>query len=172
MAFIELPDLEPDCSNCAALCCVAFAFDKSESFGLDKLAGEECPNLVTDNTCKIFKERVERGFPGCVSYTCFGAGQRVTQDVFGGKSWREKPALKARMGATLSVLRRIHEQLVLLKAARELPLTPEHAAQVQSFEAMLYSDAPWTEETLSRFPIDKVAGDISNWMTQLRGLVS
>ena len=172
MAFIELPELEPDCSNCAALCCVVIAFDKSESFGLDKSAGEECPNLVTDNTCKIFKERVERGFPGCVSYTCFGAGQRVTQDVFGGKSWREEPALKARMGTALSVLRRIHEQLVLLKAARELPLTPEHAAQIQTFEATLCSNDTWSEETLSRFPIDRVASDISNWIRQLRGLVS
>jgi hypothetical protein len=165
-------DLEPDCTKCAALCCVVFAFDKSESFGLDKAAGEECPNLKADNACKIFEERVERGFPGCVSYTCFGAGQRVTQEVFGGASWREEPALKARMGAALSVLRRIHEQLVLLKAARELPLTPEHSAQIQSFEEILCSNDPWTEETLSRFPIDVVAGDIRNWMKQLRGLVS
>ncbi|MFN3130505.1 hypothetical protein [Roseibium sp.] len=165
-------DLEPDCSKCAALCCVVFAFDKSESFGLDKAAGKECPNLNIDNTCKIFEERVERGFPGCVSYTCFGAGQRVTQEVFGGASWREEPALKARMGAALSVLRRIHEQLVLLNAARGLPVTPEHSAQLKYFEATLCSNDPWSEETLSRFPIDKVAGDISNWMRQLRGLVS
>ncbi|WP_420337668.1 hypothetical protein [Roseibium sp.] len=165
-------DLEPDCTHCAALCCVVFAFDKSESFGLDKAAGEECPNLKTDNTCKIFEERAERGFPGCVSYTCFGAGQRVTQEVFGGASWREEPALKARMGAALSVLRRIHEQLVLLKAARQLPLTPEQHAQVQSFEATLCSNDTWGEEALSRFPIDRVASDIGNWMKQLRGLVS
>ncbi|WP_306147159.1 MULTISPECIES: hypothetical protein [unclassified Roseibium] len=169
---VALIDLEPNCSKCAALCCVVFAFDKSESFGLDKAAGEECPNLNTDNTCKIFGERVERGFPGCVSYTCFGAGQRVTQEVFGGASWREEPALKARMGAALSVLRRIHEQLVLLNAARGLPLTPEQLAQIQSFEAILCSNDTWSEETLSRFPIDKIAGDISNWMQQLRGLVS
>ncbi|WP_428525645.1 hypothetical protein [Roseibium sp.] len=149
-----------------------FAFDKSESFGLDKAAGEECPNLNTDNTCKIFEERVERGFPGCVSYTCFGAGQRVTQEVFGGASWRGEPALKARMGVALSVMRRIHEQLVLLNAARQLPLTPEHSAQIKSFEEILYSNDPWTEETLSRFSIDRVASDIGNWMKQLRGLVS
>ncbi|MBO9422469.1 hypothetical protein J7481_23370 [Labrenzia sp. R4_2] len=149
-----------------------FAFDKSESFGLDKAAGKECPNLRADNTCKIFEERVERGFPGCVSYTCFGAGQRVTQEVFGGASWRDEPALKARMGAALSVLRRIHEQLVLLKAARQLPLMPEQHAQVQSFEATLCSNDTWGEEALSRFPIDRVASDISNWMKQLRGLVS
>lgn len=165
-------DLDPDCTNCAALCCVVFAFDKSESFGLDKAAGEECPNLKTNNSCKIFEERVERGFPGCVSYTCFGAGQRVTQEVFGGASWREEPALKARMGAALSVLRRIHEQLVLLKAARQLPLTPEHSAQIKSFEEILCLNDPWTEETLSRFSIDVVAGEIRNWMKQLRGLVS
>src|SRR6185503_16885503 len=82
-----------DCSCCAALCCVSFAFDRSELFAFDKAAGEPCALLGPQHACSIHAERARRGFGGCIAYDCLGAGQRVTEEVFGGRSWQAEPAL-------------------------------------------------------------------------------
>lgn len=166
-----MPSLEADCSNCVALCCVVFAFDHSESFGLDKGAGEACPNLMANNGCRIFDERAELGFKGCISYTCHGAGQRVTQEVFAGLDWRKDPSLVHRMGAALSVLRRIHEQLVLLQVAGKLPLAGGHREQLEVLTASLNPAASWTEDTLETFPIDRVCDEVGGFLKSLRGYV-
>ena len=162
--------LEPDCASCAALCCAVFAFDKSESFGLDKAAGEVCPNLSGANRCRIFHDRDNAGFSGCVTYTCHGAGQRVTQEVFGGKTWRDDPALMHRMGAALSVLRRVHEQLVLLRAARQLPLEASDLERLDELEKQLTPEQGWTEAGLATYPIDKTAGEVSDFLQALKKL--
>ena len=160
-------DLEPDCAACAALCCVVFAFDRSESFAIDKAAGEVCPNLDTRLQCKVFSDRENLGFKGCITYNCYGAGQRVTQDVFGGTSWVEDPGLKARMGASLSVMRRVHEQLLLLKSAEKLPLENRERMKCREFERILAPDANWSERSLSDFPIDSVTKDVSTFLRSL-----
>ena len=85
--------LQADCEQCAALCCVALAFDKSEWFPIDKPNGVVCPQLDGSNRCKIYDTREALGYNGCLNFDCHGAGQRVTQEVFGGRSWREDPAL-------------------------------------------------------------------------------
>ena len=170
-AVTHLPSLEPDCSNCAALCCVVFAFDRSESFGIDKGAGEVCPNLAKDNGCRIFQDRAKVGFQGCITYTCHGAGQRVTQDTFGGRDWRSEPPLVHRMGASLSVLRRIHEQLVLLQAASKLPLGNEHREQLDRLIEKLNPQEGWSEEMLAVYPVDRVCDDVGRFLITLRGYV-
>ena len=162
------PKLAPDCSSCAALCCIVFAFDKSESFGLDKQAGEPCPHLGTNNECLIFEQRVARGFAGCVTYNCYGAGQRVTQDVFEGQSWRDDPQLTHRMGAALSVMRRIHEQLLLLHSAVELALTTSEQETLKALEKPLLSKTNWTEEELQSFEIDKAEERVASFLKALR----
>lgn len=164
-------NLDPDCISCAALCCAVFAFDKSESFGVDKAAGEVCPNLTGANLCRIFEDRANAGFRGCVTYTCYGAGQRITQEVFGGKTWRDDPALMHRMGAALSVLRRIHEQLVLLRTARQLPLAAKDTKRLHELEARLTPEQGWTETGLATYPIDKTVLDVSNFLQALKRLL-
>jgi hypothetical protein len=165
-------DLEPDCSACAALCCVVFAFDKSESFAIDKAAGEVCPNLEYSNTCGIFGSRETMGFKGCITYNCHGAGQRVTHEVFKGKSWRNDPALTQRMGAALSVLRRIHEQLLLLRTAHQLSLTCEEKNVAEKFERDLDLETAWSETSLKMFPIDEISRKISAFLRSLSHHVS
>ena len=51
---------------------------------------------------------------GCVAYECFGAGQRVSQETYGGATWRSHPGTARRMFAVFGVVRRLHEMLVLL----------------------------------------------------------
>jgi hypothetical protein len=116
----ERSHLRADCSRCAGLCCVAPAFAASADFAIDKPAGHACPNLQDDFRCGIHARLRERGFPGCTVFDCFGAGQRITQDTFGGRSWREAPELATAQFAVLPVMRQLHEALWYLTEARTI----------------------------------------------------
>jgi pentapeptide repeat protein len=118
---LTLDQLQADCGRCAALCCVAPAFAKSSDFAIDKPAGRPCPNLAEDFRCGIHDRLGERGFPGCVVFDCFGAGQQVTQVTFGGRQWRETPGIAGQMFAVLPVMRQLHELLWYVTKALELP---------------------------------------------------
>jgi hypothetical protein len=112
-------DLRPDCSRCAALCCVALAFDRSEHFAFDKPAGRACRHLAV-HACAIHDELEARGFGGCARYDCAGAGQRVTMEIFGGRSWRDDPALLRPMMDAFAAVRDAHEALRAASAAKNL----------------------------------------------------
>jgi hypothetical protein len=113
----ERAHLRADCSRCAGLCCVAPAFAASADFAIDKPAGVACPNLGDDFRCGIHAQLRDRGFPGCTVFDCFGAGQRITQETFGGRAWRESPEIAAAQFAVLPVLRQLHETLWYLAEA-------------------------------------------------------
>lgn len=110
---MNLPVLQADCSQCFALCCVLLPFSAGESFPVTKPGGTPCHNLATDDRCSIHATLREDGWPGCVAFDCFGAGQQVAQVTYGGVSWREGGNL-GEMGAVLSVMRQLHEMLALL----------------------------------------------------------
>ncbi|BCJ54320.1 hypothetical protein Asp14428_57950 [Actinoplanes sp. NBRC 14428] len=114
-------ELRADCGRCAGLCCVAPAFAKSSDFAIDKPAGRACPNLGDDFRCGIHDRLPQKGFPGCVVFDCFGAGQQVTQVTFGGRDWRGTPAIAGPMFAVLPVMRQLHELLWYVTSALELP---------------------------------------------------
>jgi uncharacterized protein YjbI with pentapeptide repeats len=128
-----------DCSRCLALCCVGPAFAASADFAIDKPAGTPCPHLrrtrgsssaslrLPDHACGIHAHLHERGFPGCVTFDCFGAGQQVVEVTFGGASRRE-PA----MFAALEVLRPLHEVLALLDEAVASPAHGPAAADLRA----------------------------------------
>lgn len=102
-----------DCQRCAALCCVAPAFDAVQGFGFDKAAHQACPHLQADHRCGIHARLREQGFAGCTAYDCHGAGPWVTA-LFGGV---EAPASAARLEAFMR-LRPLHELLMLLTLAQ------------------------------------------------------
>jgi uncharacterized protein YjbI with pentapeptide repeats len=109
--------LEADCANCAGLCCVAPAFAKSSDFAIDKAPGKPCPNLDQQSfRCTIHQQLDSKGFHGCVVFDCFGAGQRITQETFQGRSWRDAPG----MLALLPIVRQLHELMWLLTEALTL----------------------------------------------------
>jgi len=110
--------LAGDCHRCAALCCVALAFDRSSSFAFDKAAGVPCRNL-RGIECAIHDALEASGCSGCARYDCAGAGQRVCEEVFGGRSWRDDPSLLAPMMDAFRVMREVQELRVLLRALDE-----------------------------------------------------
>ena len=124
----EMRVLRADCGQCVGLCCVAPAFSSSADFAIDKPAGRPCPNLAPDFRCGIHAALRPSGFPGCVAYDCFGAGQRVSRELFAGADWRADPAVAPAMFATFSVVRQLHELLWYLGEALALAATgPLHA---------------------------------------------
>ncbi|MFB6436835.1 pentapeptide repeat-containing protein [Streptomyces sp. NPDC056411] len=121
--------LRADCGSCFGLCCVALPFAASADFALDKEAGRPCPNLQTDFRCGIHADLRDRGFAGCTVFDCFGAGQKVSQQTFGGTDWRQAPDTARRMFDTFPVMRQLHELLWYLAEALALPpARPVHAA--------------------------------------------
>jgi uncharacterized protein YjbI with pentapeptide repeats len=112
--------LRADCDRCLGLCCVAPLFLASAEFAFDKPDGQPCPNLGEDNRCAIHARLRESGFPGCVSYDCFGAGQRVTSELLPGVDWRTDEPTATAMFATFDLVRALHELLWYLEAALDL----------------------------------------------------
>jgi len=110
-------ELAADCSQCFGLCCVALAFTASSDFPVTKDAGDPCVNLDEGFGCGIHATLRGRGYRGCTVYECFGAGQRLSQQTYGGVSWRQDPANSASMFALLPIVRALHELLWYLEDA-------------------------------------------------------
>lgn len=172
---MSLPELQEDCSQCAALCCLAYPFAEDEDFALIKQADTPCPNLGKDFRCQIHADLVPCGFGGCVAYSCAGAGQRVTQELFQGETWQEDPDLLHHMTHALRVLRPIHEALLVLQeiAALQLPhdlqnqrkdlttaLCPVRPSSIWDFEEEAVQDAlarvPDFVETVAPFALERM----------------
>ena len=121
--------LQADCGRCRALCCVGPAFAASADFAHDKPAGRPCDHLGVDDRCTIHMRLRPRGYPGCVAYDCFGAGQHVVQVLFDGGE--RSPA----MFAVLPLVSGLHELLWYLAdvesrpAAAALHDAARHAAE-------------------------------------------
>jgi hypothetical protein len=124
---LKLPSaLRADCSRCAGLCCVVHAFYSVQGFAFDKPAHSACRYLTLENRCAIHTRLASRGFPGCVAFDCYGAGQRVTQELFNGMSWRtsDETAVRNLFSAYTSflALHRLMAMLALAEATVSPPL--------------------------------------------------
>jgi Pentapeptide repeats (8 copies) len=115
--------LRADCGRCVALCCVASGFTVSADFAIDKPAGVPCRNLRGDFGCSVHDHLLPVGFAGCVAYDCFGAGQHVVQQVYGGRDWRTEPEIADEMFAAFAVVRDLHELMWYLADAAARPET-------------------------------------------------
>ncbi|MCT4556158.1 MAG: hypothetical protein N4A53_15860 [Pelagimonas sp.] len=143
--------LKTECSKCAALCCIALAFDKGPSFAFDKNPGEPCRNL-TGHKCSIHDDLTPSGFAGCVAYDCLGAGNRVVQEVFGGQSWQKDPRLLRPMMESFAGMREVHKRIDLLRAAEILPLDKVDDQRRRDFLAQL-EQKRWSGAELNDFEV-------------------
>jgi hypothetical protein len=158
---MDVLSLRADCERCAALCCVALAFDRSSSFAIDKAAGSPCPNLDNCGCCNIHSSRAELGFSGCTRYDCLGAGQRVVQKFFDGRSWLEDGELLAPMLDVFFVARIAHEHLKLLESAASLPLL-KHQERHRRALSLSMIDAG-----VSVARVSQLGREIKHWLRDL-----
>ncbi|MBI1171784.1 hypothetical protein GC209_10295 [bacterium] len=160
-------DLTPDCQACAALCCVLLPFDAGDAFAFDKPAAVACRHL-DGHACRIHADLATRGFAGCQRYNCHGAGQRVTQEVFAGRSWRTEPGLLAAMDRAFRAMRRLHEDHGLLTAARTLPLTDAEEAERLALLARLDAATSQTEASLIAYDTGPLPRAVKAFLEALR----
>jgi hypothetical protein len=167
----ERSHLRADCSRCAGLCCVAPAFAASADFAIDKPAGRPCPHLREDFRCGIHARLRERGFPGCTVFDCFGAGQRITQDTFGGRRWRESPELAAAQFAVLPVMRQLHEALWYLTEAVALPAAASLRTEVQELRHRTERLAEGTAEDLNALDLGAHRASVGELLSRVSEVV-
>lgn len=160
-------DLSDDCSSCAALCCVSYTFEKLQGFGDAKDAGTPCQYLDAEFGCSIHQKRVAMNYPGCIAYTCYGAGQRVVQDVFEGENWQGAPKVRERMVRAFLVLQKIHEAVFLLEQAGKLDLPKDKQAERLSLVEALTGPQDWTEKTLAEFERSAVLSSVRGFLKSL-----
>ena len=159
--------LRADCANCVALCCVGPAFAASADFAIDKPAGVSCPNLRPDDGCGIHDRLRDRGFPGCVVFDCFGAGQRVTRVTFGGRTWRESPELASAMFAVLPVMRQLHEILWYLAEAAALPAAAPLRGEVGAARERTERLAAGSPDELMAVDVTALRGDVGDLLQRI-----
>ncbi|SLN69469.1 hypothetical protein AQS8620_03281 [Aquimixticola soesokkakensis] len=147
----EIDLLQTDCSKCAALCCLVLAFDKGKDFAFSKNPCEPCRNL-SHHACGIHDDLMAQGMSGCVAYDCLGAGNRVVQEVFDGRSWRDDARLTSMMMEAFSAMREVHKRIDLLRAAQMLPLAPQDEHARAGFLARL-EDQRWEGQDLAEFDV-------------------
>ncbi|MEU1471361.1 pentapeptide repeat-containing protein [Streptomyces sp. NPDC005761] len=127
--------LRADCGNCFGLCCVALTLTRSADFAVNKEAGDPCRNLTDDFRCGIHTRLRTEGFAGCTVYDCFGAGQKVSAETFGGRDWRAAPESARQMFQVFPVVRQLHELLwYLTEAASLAPARSLHGEIRRSLE--------------------------------------
>ncbi|MER5820508.1 pentapeptide repeat-containing protein [Streptomyces californicus] len=156
--------LRADCANCFALCCVALTLTASSDFAIDKEAGRPCPNLRDDFGCGIHARLRAKGFPGCTVYDCFGAGQKVSQQTYGGRDWRSSPDLAAQMFQVFPVMRQLHELLWYLTEALARP-------EARSLHTELRRALEETERHTARPAVDFAALDVGGHRDQVAALL-
>lgn len=110
---------QSDCDNCLALCCVAPPFAQSDEFAFSKGEGEPCSNMNSEYSCSIHEVLIEKGFSGCVKFECFGAGQKVTNHHFKGRSWRDSHLTAKEIFHVFFIVKSLHQFLVTLMQAQE-----------------------------------------------------
>nr|WP_245819697.1 pentapeptide repeat-containing protein [Rhodococcus yunnanensis] len=157
-------NLLADCSNCFGLCCVALPFSKSSDFATTKDAGDPCRNLRGDFSCGIHADLRSSGFRGCTVYDCFGAGQKVSQDTFGGRSWREDRASARLMFDVFPIMRQLHELLWYLTEAVALDATAPIRTRLQQSLAI-------TESMTEGSPADVSAVDVEAHRSAVNALL-
>ena len=161
-------DLRADCDRCAGLCCVAPTLVQSDDFAIDKPAGQPCPNLGDNNRCEIYESRAEEGFRGCIVHDCNGAGQRVTQQLFGGRSWRDDPSILPAMSEAFFSLREIHGFLAMLRTAAKADLNPPDRRTLEDLVDELDPSGGWTVETLLAYEQSDTATETKAFLKSLR----
>lgn len=157
-------DLQSDCSQCFALCCVLLPYSADAGFGADKVGGTPCLNLAADDRCTIHADLRETGWAACTIFECFGAGQQVSQVTYEGRSWRDPNVNRGEMAAVFSALRVIHEMLFHLDEALERQPQNAAALRVQEHLEALRGGSP---EGILEVDLDDVLEEVGEVLREV-----
>ncbi len=138
-------DLVSDCARCVGLCCVALPFAASADFAHDKPSGVPCRHLDGHDRCVVHDRLAGAGYRGCAAFECFGAGQRVSQQTFAGRTWCGDDG-EPLMLTAFDVARQLHEMLWYLHEALDWPSSAPMSGELRTalgrIDALAASAAP------------------------------
>ena len=139
-----------DCNRCCGLCCVVPDQLAVQGFRSDKPAETPCAHLDEQHRCSIHALRQVYGFPACAGFDCHGAGQWITQNLFGGARWTDSPDVAARMFNAYRYWVPRFEVAALIEAA--LPHVREDARSslIAMLNQLLATDASACTEDAAR----------------------
>ena len=164
-------ELQPECTNCFGLCCVALPFARSTDFAADKNAGQPCSNLQADFRCGIHTRLREKGFRGCTVFDCFGAGQKVSQVTFGGTDWRQAPQSARHMFAVFPLMRQLHELLWYITEALDLAPARTVHKDLRSVLTRIEALTRGSAESLLELDMAALRGDVNALLLRASELV-
>ncbi len=98
---------------------------------MDKVPGQSCVHLQADCRCSIHESLPKRGLTGCMSFDCFGAGQKVSQISYRGTSWQEAEQMREQMFKVFLVMLQLHELLWHLTEAINQPAADQIQHELQ-----------------------------------------
>ncbi|MFD6416397.1 pentapeptide repeat-containing protein [Streptomyces sp. NPDC060194] len=167
----ERRELRGDCGSCFGLCCVALPFARSEDFPVDKPAGRACGNLAADFRCGIHERLRPEGYRGCTVYDCFGAGQRVSQETFGGRDWRSSPGTASVMFEVFPVARQLHELLWYLEDGLGRPEAADEHGALRGLRAETERAAGLPPESLASYDVGAHRGAVNEVLLRVSAVV-
>lgn len=152
-----------DCSKCFALCCVALPYGKSADFPCDKASGVPCHHLNDNYLCNIHHDLREKGFKGCVTFECFGAGQHVSQNIFNNVSWKNDE-IKDEMFTVFPIVHQINEMIYYLYECKMYADDIKISQLINELEETIHSEINKIKKfdmTMMRFKVSNVFTEIS-----------
>ena len=167
----NISKLRIDCEKCFGLCCVALFFSKSEGFPQDKIAGKPCMNLQSDFRCSVHKNLRKKGLKGCISYDCFGAGQKVAQVTFKGQDWIKSPEIANKMFDVFLIIRQLHEMLWYLIDASTFISNNNIKNELNSIIAETEELTKLDEQSIINIDIDKHRTKVNHILKQVNEFV-
>lgn len=126
----RLKELTIDCKKCSGLCCVALFCSKMDGFPEDKQADVPCKYLQTDFKCEIHTQLSKKNMKGCLTYECFGAGQKVTQLYSSEGNWSTNPYKRKEIYKMFLIITQLHQMSWYLIEAIQLNLSPEFNKEI------------------------------------------
>lgn len=146
--------LVSDCSRCSGLCCIALYCFQSDGFPQDKPIGKPCINLMDNFKCRIHEDLESMGMRGCIGYDCFGAGQYLTEEIYGGVTWKTQPGKTKEICDMYMLIYRLFQLRFFLYESRKLVssevLLPEISRLLQENDSIC--KLPMQE--MLKYPID------------------
>lgn len=161
-----------NCEACFGICCVALPYAKSADFAFNKDGGQPCRHLQGDYRCGIHTQLRNKGFKGCTVYECYGAGQKVSQQLYNGKDWRHSDHAHAQeMFQVFPVVQQLHEMLYYLHESLMLQEAKSLHANIKQMMEETEQLTLQSPASLLKLDVPMIRGRVNDVLLQVSAIV-